>query len=246
MDKLKVTISNDLIVLPNKFSLNEYRLFLYGISLINPMDTNTPLEFEISLNDFAEMFNCKLDGLYKDIKNDVLSRMFQRFITGKNDTWKERFHILRKVSYCDNQSRIKIKFDEEIRPYIQNLSEKYTTFYLNQISEMKSIYSIILYQLCIERLKANQGYPQSFYKTIDSIKSDLSLNNKYNRYCDLKQRVLVRAISEVNEKTNINITYYEIKKGRSVFQIKFIVKYKQWKNKELKRSLNYDPELVIE
>ena len=47
----------------------------------------------------------------------------------------------------------------------------------------------------------------------------------YPRYANLKARVLATAIIEVNEKTDLYISFNEIKKGRSVERIEFTIRH---------------------
>lgn len=247
MSELRVTKSNELITNRFNFSLNEYRIFLYGVSLINPFDKQFPLEYEIELKKFALMFHCDVNGLYKDLKDDVLDRMFMRFMTTKDETgkWKERIHLVRKVGYCDSESKIKIKFDEEIQPFVQQLSTHFTSYYLHQIANFKSSYSIRFYEWCVMRLKQCGGKPTQFFLTIQEIKEYLVLEKKYDRYSNLKQRVIQKAIDEINAFSDLSVRYEEIKKGRSVHQLKLVVKYKKWEKKEEQFSINFDPELKV-
>jgi len=247
MDNLRVTKSNELITNRFNFTLNEYRIFLYGVSLINPLDKEFPIEYEIELKTFAKMFSCDINGLYKDLKDDVLDRMFMRFMTTKDESgkWKERIHLVRKISYCDSESRIKIKFDEEIKPYVQQLSGHFTSYYLYQIAQFKSSYSIRFYEWCAMEIKKREGKPTQFFISIQDIKEYLLLEKKYKKYSDLKKRVVQKAFDEINAFSDLSVRYEEIKKGRSVYQLKITVKYKKWEKKEEQFTFPFDPNLKL-
>ena len=60
----------------------------------------------------------------------------------------------------------------------------------------------------------------------------------YSRINNLKARALEPAIDEINEKTDINITYENVKRGRTVTGLKFTVKpkAKPQKNLEARRD----------
>ena len=95
------------------------------------------------------------------------------------------------------------------------------------------------------RMKAHGGKPTQFFITIDELKRRFEITDKYKLYSDFKRRVLEKAMTEINAFSNVSLRYVEIKKGRSVDQIKLIVKYKNWEKKEHQFAINYDPELEV-
>ena len=77
----------------------------------------------------------------------------------------------------------------------------------------------------------------------------------YQRYNHFKTRVILRAVEEVNAKTDLSIDYKEIKKGRGVDRIEFTIRHapekeiilskpkkkteeKQFKNEDIRERLN--------
>lgn len=95
------------------------------------------------------------------------------------------------------------------------------------------------------RIKQNEGKPTQFFLAIEEIKERLELEEKYKLYGHLKQRVIQKAISEINAFSDLSVRYEEIKKGRSVHQLKLVVKYKKWEKKEEQFSINFNPELKV-
>ena len=88
---------------------------------------------------------------------------------------------------------------------------------------MKSFYSIRLYEL----LKQYEKIGHRTFEIID-LKAILGIkDDEYLRYTHFKTRVLLTAQKEILKKTDIEFTFDEIKTGRVVSSIKFIIKKKE-------------------
>ena len=51
-------------------------------------------------------------------------------------------------------------------------------------------------------------------------------DNEYNRMCDFKRRILDMAVQEINEKTDLTVSYTQEKRGRTITGFKFTVRTK--------------------
>jgi len=84
---------------------------------------------------------------------------------------------------------------------------------------LKSKYSIALYENVKEFAKSE--FPQI---SIDLLKELLGVEkDKYRSFSDLRKRVIDTAVKEINEKTDIEISYELIKNGRKYEYIKFFI-----------------------
>lgn len=99
----------------------------------------------------------------------------------------------------------------------------YTTLNLVTMKRLYGKYAIILYELAI-RYK-NVQIPKYSIDGIDGFK-EITGTEEYNNFYDLERRVIVPAIQEINEKTDITMSYHLTKEGRKVTEIKFNFKYK--------------------
>lgn len=245
---LRVSKHNELITSHFTFSLNEYRVILYGISLINPTDPEFPRSYRINIKRFCEIFNVPATNIYKDIKDAILNKMFNRRITIDSEDLedaKKRFPLIDEVDYSDNNCEVIITFHKRVQPFLHQLQSHFTSYYLEQVAHFKSAYSIRFYEFALMELKKRSGKPTYFFLTIEEIKGRLELESKYKLYSDLKRRIIEKAISEINTFSDIQLCYTEIKAGRSVKQLRFTVKYTKWAKSEKQYTLNYDPELKV-
>jgi plasmid replication initiation protein len=102
----------------------------------------------------------------------------------------------------------------------------YTKYYLENILTLNSAHAIRLYQLLV--LIKNKHSSNGKEMTIDELRLmfGVSETKSYSEYKHFKQRILDVSKREINEKTDMNFSYSEIKKGRKVESIKFKITQK--------------------
>ena len=86
---------------------------------------------------------------------------------------------------------------------------------------MKSQYSIRLYEL----LKSVAG-KELWYFEIDDLKNIFLCEKKYDRVNDFKKRIIEPSIEEINNKTDLNVTYEYFNEGKKIVGIEFHISYK--------------------
>ncbi|MFT6842581.1 MAG: plasmid replication initiation protein [Psychroserpens sp.] len=200
---LKVHKNNDMITSRSCFSLMENRIFLYGVSLINPDKEDFPLTYKIDVTRFAKMFDLSVNRLYTELKNDVLHRMRKRSMTvrkqGDHGYFNRVFNIIQYADYEDNSGYLKITFDQESKPFLHKLTKNYTSYYVECVSKFKSTYSIRFFEWCVMRLNQNKGKKTILEITIDDLRERLDLKDKYPLYGDLKRYVIKKATDEIEK-----------------------------------------------
>ena len=247
MTNLSITKSNALIKASYRLSLNEMRVVIYGLSLINPMKQEFPIAYEIDIKHFAQYFgiNPRERGFYKEIKRSILDKFWEREMSYWDKRLdrivKERWLI--RVEYNDKEGIIKVYFNPMLSEQLQQLRTSFTTYFLSNIIEMKSVYGIRLYEIAIMELKRAEAQNESltvttFKMSIEKIKFALQITDKYKRFNQLKEYVLERAKTEINKYSNIKMKYEIVKRGRTPYEIIFLVKKKE---KTAKKAINLLP-----
>ena len=212
MSSKSITKSNALIEAGYRLSLTEIQIVLYGISLINPKRKSFPLCYQVEISRFAEMFNREHGQIYKEVKDAIQKRFWERDFSYEDENGKVVTNRwLTRITHQDQTGFIEIKFNEEIQPYLHQLQSRFTTYYVEQIAGMKSVYSIRFYELSIMHLNKNNKNKSSFKLPIEKIKSRLELTEKYARFSNFKAYVLEPARKEINKHSNINFNYKIIK-----------------------------------
>lgn len=210
------------------------------------MHNEFPKAFDIDIKEFADMFNIEVRGLYTDIKDSITKRFFRRETTlDVGDGEKKLCHWLDSLTYHNGKARLKLEFSNNIIPLLTQLKNKFTSYHIEQISLMKSIYAIRIYEYCILEINRLQTNLCEFTIEVLILKKRLELENKYSKYHNFKIHVLNRAKQEINKHSDLTIDFEEIKKGRSVESIKFIIQRKKGTKpakyvKEKQQELDFD------
>ena len=233
MDSKSITKSNALIEASYRLSLNEMRIILYGVSLINPMATEFPLQYRIEVKRYSEIFHLSQNSIYDELKNSVLNRFWEREFSYLNESGRrEVLRWLTKVIYSDEDGYLEIKFNEEIQPLLHQLKSNFTTYYIEEIALFKSVFSVRIYENLLMNLKKLKVKKVDFTLSLAELKERLDVTDKYSRFYDFKKRVLETAKDEINKYSDLNIEYEVIKVGRSHHNIKFVSSYKPGKQKK--------------
>jgi len=225
-EKFLVTKSNHLVEAGYRLSLNEQRLVLTAIS---KLDGRKPIprdnDFTITAQEFSSMFNIPIKQAYENLDN-AASRLYERDIKtydGKHKT-RERFRWVDGVKYWDGEGKVTLSFSNKIIPYLTLLHTQLTSYDLKQISNLKSSYAIRFYELMVQFKSTGDRWIK-----LDALKDRLELNDCYDRFYNLKVRIIEPAIKEINNSTNLTVTWETVKKGRVITGLKFSIKEKQKK-----------------
>ncbi len=224
---LRISKDNALIQASYRLSLTEMQIILYGIGLANPVQPTFPLSYRIDIDRFASMFNRKHGQIYKEVKDAVVKRFWERDFSYVDD--KGKIVVLRwltKMVYEDKTGYIEIKFSEEIQPYLHNLQGTFTAYYIDQITKFKSVYSVRIYENALMILNQNKTDKDKFTVLLSDLKKQLELSDKYERFFDFKKFVLDKAKNEINKFSDLTFDYKIVKLGRSPHQIEFSVSKK--------------------
>lgn len=222
--KLVIRKSNELIEARYKLSVSEQRFILLLASEISPDDEDFK-DYEISVNDFARMFELKINGsLYQDIERTALSLMKQT-ITFRNKTSTEAFSWLSYIRYVNGSGVVQLRFDKALKPYLLQLKNRYTQYQLNFAVKFKSQYSIRLYELLkMDSFKANNGKFERVFK-ISELREVLDIEAaNYPVFADFRRDVLEPSINDISNKTDLTITAVDYRKtGRKITSATFVV-----------------------
>nr|WP_227669152.1 replication initiation protein [Psychrobacter sp.]QJS05515.1 replication protein [Psychrobacter sp.] len=215
----------------HKMTLDEKRLLILASPTARMIDASEKDAIEITAEQFANECGIKISSAYKQLEvasKNLLNRSFS-YINERGKrvgvTW-----VIRAV-YEDGY--ISVCFPDEVLIMLKEFdaSNPFTKYKKENVLLLKGEYSIDLYHIA----KKYEGM-STFQMTLEDYKLELGLPKSYNRINNLKARALEPAIDEINEKTDINITYENIKRGRTVTGLKFTVKPKTKPKKPLRKT----------
>lgn len=210
-----VVMHNHLIRGSYKYSLAELRFILSVASMIKADDTEF-VTYQLGAKDFAEMIDSKHKDEYRRIKDLGIELMSKPIILENQkesefsiSSWFKKFSYKKGTIYCS--------FHDDLKPYLLQLRGHFTKVSLENFLKMKSRYAMLLYW--VAKSWETRGY---FEMSVEDFKDLLGVKTKaYDRYNNLKNKVIDVAVNEINRLTTMKIEFDEIKEGRKVEKLRF-------------------------
>jgi plasmid replication initiation protein len=127
-------------------------------------------------------------------------------------------HWISSIEKNPNERSITFSFDPKLRPYLLGLSRNFFAFHTLHAFNLDSAYSIRLYQWAKSRQFLRRPQQVSvddlrhFLGTIEIDADGAITKESLKRYNDFKKVALQPAVREINKKTDIVITFHELRK----------------------------------
>ena len=237
-----VVKDNALINASYNLELTEQRLIM--LAIINARESGQGItadsKLEIHASDYAKLFNVSADASYKALReavNNLFNRQFSYTAeykkTGKVGIVRSRW--VSRIFYVDDLALLEITFAPDVVPLITRLEEHFTKYEAKQVAHLTSKYATRLYELLIAWREVGK-VPQL---ELSEFRNRLGLvDSEYTAMSDFKKRVLEPSIKQINEHTDITVTYEQHKKGRVISGFSFKFKQKVQPKIETKRDPN--------
>lgn len=217
---LTVVKANSLIEASYRLTLDEMRLLALTIGTMNPKSDQQVFEFSVS--EFVNQFpDVNADRAYTQIKS-AIERISERWVKTEDERHVTKFRWVSSQTYFKKEGRFRIALTNEIMPYLTQLKGQFTQYQLNHISGFSSVHAIRLYELFTQYKRLGERYI-----SVEELKKWLQLEDKYDRYNNLNQWVLIPALSEINEKSDLFVGYEPIKRGRKIIGVEFNITHEK-------------------
>lgn len=184
--------------------LTEYRIFLYALGKINPLDPEKAKgELYISLRDFRDMFPTKDRG-YKNIHRAVADGANRFIVLQTGEALKVWENISLEGDY------IKVQFSSDILPHITDLKGGYVKYPLEEVRWYTSVPAIRLYEALTQWAKKGEKvYP------ISQLQSILGVRYKSARL--FYKTCLRKACKAIAEQGRFSIDVQKLYNSKGVF-----------------------------
>ncbi len=224
-----VVKSNALIQASYSLSIAEQKIILSAITEVRrDRPITDEVLYSVTANALTDMTGFTSKHEYRSLK-DAAKRLWNREVKiyerpngdGRFDTalitrW------VQSIKYLDSEGAVEFRFGKDVLPYLNQLNSHFTEYKLKNVSAMKSSYGIRLYELLMQWLKNGEREI-----AINNLREMLCiLEHQYKQIHNLKARVIVPAITDVNNHSNLWVKVDQRKTGRRVthFLFKFGLK----------------------
>lgn len=233
---------NDLITAVARMEKIPLKLFEMAVGAYDSQSNSNEIEIDKELvYDFLDIKggsrSKRLEKALFDLHQHAVFTLTHKEDDGTETTMT--ISPISSTSYNSAGSKIKLRFDRDLLPYISMLQTNFTQYRLSDIAELGSKYAIVLYKLLT--MSYNQyGYYRKHpdkgktptqidamanpHFTLAELKHITGTENRYPRFNSFDQSVIKPAVKEICDKTEYSITYDKHKTGRRVTGIIFHVK----------------------
>ena len=221
---LKIVKSNELIQ-KSRFhlSLQEQKIIFYLVSKIKPGDPDLK-EYTFEISDFCRVCGLNKDSgaNYENIRT-AIKTLRDRSVWLKLDDGAETIlSWIDTATVSKRSGSITVKISDLMKPYLLALKERFTQFELLYTLAMRSQYSLRLYEIF-----KSYEYKGGKKFEIDELKKLLSSVEEYERFYprfpDFQRNVIDRALKEINELSDITVSYTIEKEGRRYARLNFTI-----------------------
>ncbi|HDR4738272.1 TPA: replication initiation protein [Bacillus cereus] len=221
-----VSKSNTLIEANSRLNLVEQKILLCLASNIEPNDRDFKT-YTFPIKQFHDLLGLNGSTKYTELSK-ITKELLSKVIEIRVGEELIQVSWLSSAIYNRNKGTIDMRFDPLLKPFLLELSSKFTSYRLANVVKLKSTYAIRIYEL----LKQYEDLRERTI-SLENLRYYLDAMDVYPHYANFKQRVLKPSQKELNKKTDISFEFEEIKLGRKVKKIRFIIRAQKRKDSDL-------------
>ncbi|NFL43103.1 replication initiation protein [Clostridium botulinum] len=200
-------------------SLEEQKLILTLASMVQPKDEDfKPYKFRI--NDFMKLLGVETQTKYTEVPK-ITKELMKKVFSIEDDDILIQTAWLSSATYKKGSGMVELEFSPKLKPYMLKLNGLFTQYKLANILSMKSKYSPRIYEI----LKCNEFKKQGYIEIeVEELRKLLKADNIYLKYNDFKRKIIIQTQKELKKISDISFDFEEMKVGRKVTSLKFIIK----------------------
>jgi len=231
-----LVVANQLVKGRYTLTKEEQNFIYLMISQINKDDTEFT-EYQIHIKDLesAELTQKKYSR-YRDFAKSLMSKV----ITIEDDKRILTANWFAHIEYIKNTGIIRATISKKLKPYLLQLKTEFTQAKLPTLLQFNSKYSSRLYLLLKADFDRQKKHKQNLFVVYDTeeLKTRFELPKSYSAYYrNFKERFLLASLEEINEKTDLQIDYFERKTGRKITSIEFCISHKEKTESQLLKEI---------
>lgn len=228
-DSIRVVTSNNFLKAAGleKTSIKARKLLYVAMAQCR-MDDEGFFTYRISVKEFAGLMGIDASNVYDeaDKLTDELMHGFIKYIPEGRKRFK-KFQLFKKCEYTG--SEIVFEMSEDMTPTMLNLKKDFTQPLLQDFMHMRSNYSIEVWHLLQREMHSRKPGTKrmEFYVSLEELRRITGTDKQktYDKLSNFKNRILDKALREIEECCGVQITYTNHKQGRNIIGFDFVATY---------------------
>lgn len=209
--------SNELVEASYKLTAGEQKIILKLVSVLKPEDKEFQ-RYKFKIKEFIDLLGIKDQSKYIEIPK-IAEGLMKKILTIREKDGPLKVAWISAFKHYEGEGVIELEFSPYLKPYLLQLKSRFTSYSLKNAIQLKSGYSLRIYEL----LKQYAFIGERVFELSD-LRYILAIEDEeYPLYADFKRYIIKQAQKEINLKTDISFDFEEIKTGKKVTSIKFII-----------------------
>ncbi|MBV9491159.1 MAG: replication initiation protein [Verrucomicrobia bacterium] len=219
-----------------KLSPREQKLLLYVIAMIEPEAADFG-KCKVSVRDFAELTGLKADDLYQELRDTALAIREKTLVVenvlepGMRKPVRRHGSWFEYVDEAVGDGCVTVKLSSWLKPLLIHVRSEFFRYRLGFALNLRSEYSIRLYQW-LKRWQFLGRKTQSVAQLrleLGATEVDAEGNvvrENLSAYKHFKNKAITPAVKEINEKTDLAVSFKEekVKGSKAVASVTFFIK----------------------
>lgn len=203
-------------------TLSEHRVIKSCLGKLDSKDLNGGrYTFKLTAAEYALTFHVDVNTAYEQLKaasSTLLNRVFERKVgTRQGKLIVHKDHWVSGITYHEGEAWLELRFSPEATPYLTALKGRHTTYLLQHVTRLRSVYSWRMLELLMQ-------FKDTGWKHVGLAEFQWAMGAKkshVDNFKDLRRWVIEPAIKELAEKNSWKIEYKSVKAGRKVIALRF-------------------------
>ena len=223
---------NALITASYGLNVAESRLVLLAITVAKEDLKKSKLKhslgerIEISAQRYVDMFGVPKSSAYELLQNSCRSLFKRQFsYTEASESavlWHRTSHWVIDIAYMNETETVALSFSPAIIASIDDLQKHLSSYDVRKVANLTNARTIRLYELLNHLHKRKTSRI-----SIEDLRNKLGiLEHEYKRMFDFKRQVLDYSIEQINEHTDLKVSYKQHKTVRTISAFTFKVQMK--------------------
>jgi plasmid replication initiation protein len=195
-------------------------LFFFIISKLRKDEKDTI--YQLDIRELSSLTGKRYNGAYL---HKATADMGSRMLEVEDAKEYRQIWMFQQIRYIKGEGIIEFDLTKYVLPYLFQLKNNFTSYELAAALRLTSKYAKRIYQICSQwkDLGETKKYDlQDFKKMLGLL--DEKGNEKMERISQLREKVLDVAVKQINEHTELNVSYTLEKRGKTFKNITFTVK----------------------
>ena len=218
--ELEVRQHNALTNARYEYTQLQLDLLFFIISKLRKGETDTV--YRLDIQELSSLTGKRYNGAYLQ---KATADMGSRMLEVEDAKEYQQLWMFQRIRYLKGQGIIEFDLTRHILPYLFELKNNFTSYALAAALRLTSKYAKRIYPLCSQwkDLGETKRYDIEEFKRMLGLLDEKG-NDKAERISDLKSKVLDIAIKQINEHTELHVSYKLEKQGKAFKNIIFTVK----------------------